>query len=160
MNKLRQRSFSGEKPSVAKLVLASCGVLFILGVAYFMLKGDPTPDRALLEKRTRAAIELGWGWLGAENMQVRNLECSGNRCNVTFSYTVVVKAEETTLDQAEKSRFRTYLPMCEKIPLNKGSRCELEESITYIDTPEYGWMPEAFVQHQPAMLLKIDQMAQ
>jgi len=135
--------------------VAVCALVFLAGYRWFVASSDPAPDDALLARRMNAAINLGWGWLHAEDVRVVGREKSGGKYAVTFSYSVVIDKNEDELPQEEQERFRQFLPMCSYLPIARGISCPLRETMFFADTKEYGWMPELFIQYRPELLQAI-----
>jgi hypothetical protein len=130
-------------------------VFLAAGCLWFLVSSDAVPDDALLTKRVTAAVNLGWGWLCAEDVRVVAREKRGGKYTVTFSYSVVIDKDEDELPPEERERFRQFLPMCSYLPIARGTSCPLRETMLFADTKEYGWMPELFIQYRPEMLQDI-----
>jgi len=143
--------------SSSKIALAVAGfaVLAAAGCLWFFASVGVAPDNALLTKRMTAAVNLGWGWLRAEDVRVVAREKRGGKYSVTFSYSVVIDKDEDELPPEERERFRQFLPMCSYLPIARGTSCPLRETLFFADTKEYGWMPELFIQYRPEMLQAI-----
>lgn len=143
--------------SSRKIALAVAGfaVTLTAGCLWFFASSGSAPDDALLARRMNAAINLGWGWLHAEDVRVVAQEKRGGNYAVTFSYSVVIDKDENELSLEERERFRQFLPMCSHLPIARGTACPLRETMLFADTKEYGWMPELFIQYRPEMLQAI-----
>lgn len=147
-----KRSTSSRKIA---LPVAGFAVALTAGCLWFFASSGSAPDDALLTKRMNAAINLGWGWLRAEDIRVVAQEKRGGNYAVTFSYSVVLDKDEDELPLEERERFRQFLPMCSDFPIARGTACPLQETMLFADSKEYGWMPELFIQYRPEMLQAI-----
>ena len=141
---------SNRKMTLA--VVAGFAVVLAAGCLWFFAPSAATPDSTLLTKRMNAAINLGWGWLHAEDVHVVAQERRGDKHTVTFSYSVVLDKDEDELPPEERVRFREFLPMCSHLPIARKTACPVYETIIFADTKEYGWMPMLFIQYRPEML--------
>ncbi|MDR2726829.1 MAG: hypothetical protein LBC10_02400 [Deltaproteobacteria bacterium] len=140
------------KPSNPKRVFAVAGVVIAAACLWFFASSGSAPDEALLIRRMRATISLGWGWLHAKDMRVVAYEKKGEKYAVTFSYSVVIDRDEAALPLEERERFRRFLPMCSELPIAQGTACSLQEEMLFTKTKEYGWMPELFARFRPELL--------
>lgn len=143
--------------SSRKIALAVAGftVTLTAGCLWLFASSGSAPDDALLTRRMNAAINLGWGWLRAEDVRVVAQKKNGGKYAVTFSYFMVIDKDEDELPPEERERFRQFLPMCSDLPIARGTVCPLREAMLFADTKEYGWMPELFIQYRPEMLQAI-----
>jgi hypothetical protein len=145
---------SALSPKIA-LAVTGFAVALTAGCLWFFASSGSAPDDALLTRRMNAAINLGWGWLRAEDVRVVAREKKGGKYAVTFSYSVVIDKDEDELPPEERERFREFLPMCSHLPVAKGTACPLRETMLFADTKEYGWMPDLFIHYRPEMLQAI-----
>ena len=145
-------STSNRKSTFA---VAGLAVVLLAGGLWFFVSSGAAPDDAMLTQRMSAAINLGWGWLRAEDVRVVTREKRGGNYAVTFSYSVLIDKDEDELPPEERERFRQFLPMCSHLPIARGIPCPLRETMLFADTKEYGWMPELFIQYRPEMLQAI-----
>jgi len=143
--------------STPKFVFVAGGLALALAAAalWLLVFSDSVPDDALLIRRMNASINLGWGWLHTKDMRVVAREKKGSNYSVTFSYSVVIDRDEALLPPEERERFRRFLSMCSAIPITRGASCPLEEEMLFVNTKEYGWMPELFIRLRPEMLQAI-----
>ena len=147
------------KPSASnrKPVFAVAGLAAILAAGlWFFAPSAPAPEEALLIRRMKAAISIGWGWLHARDVCVVAREKKGDGYAVTFSYSIRIDKNEAALPPEEQTRFRHYLPMCAELPISEGTVCALREEMFFVNTEDYGWMPELFAKfHRSKMLQAI-----
>ncbi|MDR1947513.1 MAG: hypothetical protein LBQ51_10175 [Desulfovibrio sp.] len=145
-------SLSADK--AGKYLLVVLVPLFLYaGYVFFSAKA---PDGKILQQRMSAVIDMGWPWLHVENMSVASLDLKDkNRCEVRFVYELVFDVDGPALSEDEKSRFSQFLPMCADTDLRKGARCKVGETMLFVVTREYGWMPEPAVRVTPWNLARI-----
>jgi hypothetical protein len=119
-------------------------ILFFLSLlapaCSFLTKEEP--EAVVLEQRTRAFIDIGWSWLHAENIRFLRGSWQGERYLAVLEYEIVSDAELELLSEFEKERFSFFLPMCADRTIQAGSRCRLAETVPFVNSGEYGWMPE------------------
>ena len=142
-------------PSVtgrSALLVVTVLVLGAAACAWLFLASPAKPDEALLARRMKGSIVLGWGWLHAEKVSVIALEKQGDNYAVSFDYVVILDKDEAALSPQEQARFRQFLPMCSDLPIARGTSCPLQEEMTFVNTREHGWMPELFIRYRPEML--------
>lgn len=133
-------NFSAFNHSLICRTTLLCFLFFFLPACSFFAKNEP--EAAVLEQRTKALIDVGWSWLHAENVRLLRASWQGERYIGIFEYEIVSDVEMGLLPEFEKERFSIFLAMCEGRMINIGSRCHVLESISFIETDEYGWMPE------------------
>ena len=139
-----------------KPVFVAAGLAAILAAAglWFFTPSDPAPEEALLIRRMKAAISVGWGWLHARDVRVVACVKKGEGYAVTFSYSVLIDKDDAALPPEERERFRHYLPMCADLPIARGTTCALREEMFFVNTEEYGWMPELFARFHRSKMLR------
>lgn len=113
------------------------------------------PDESILENRLAATIDLGWGWVKAENVSLEKKEDTESGIMGTFSYTLVIQKDAHLLPPEAITTFRTYVPQCRSVPIQKGKRCSLEETLLFVESTTFGWVPDVVVQQRPELLVHI-----
>jgi hypothetical protein len=145
-------NLSASKVRIAAFVFLVPACLFA-GYAFFSSR---PPDDDILRQRMNAIIAMGWSRLHAENMSVVQGECTGKGgCEARFTYDLVLDDDGPTWSEEEKTRFARFLPMCAGMDMRRGARCRVGETMLFVDTPEYGWMPEPAVRLMPGNLARI-----
>ncbi len=135
-----------------KAIAAGALAVAVAAGGWLMRSGGDLPSRELLRLRAEAVINLGWNFLHAEEITVDGLERGGKGCRADLSYMLVLDRDEAQLAPEQAERFRRFLPMCADVELRRGNRCFVRESMIFVDTETYGWMPEPLVQLQPQAL--------
>lgn len=110
------------------------------------------PDEDTLEQRLATTIDLGWGWLKAENVILQQTETTNRGIMGTFSYTLVIQKDAHLLPQDAVTTFRKHIPQCKSVPIQKGKRCTLEETLLFVESATYGWVPDIIAQERPELL--------
>jgi hypothetical protein len=119
---------------------------------YTFFSSRPPADAVLLQ-RMNALITMGWPSLHVENISVIHGECTGKGSfEAKFTYDLVLDADGPSLSEEEKTRFVRFLPMCAGMEMVRGARCRVDETMLFVETPEYGWMPEPAVRLTPGNL--------
>lgn len=113
---------------------------------------SPGPDEGILEDRLAATIDLGWGWIKAENVNLEKSEITDTGIIGKFSYTLVIEKDAHLLPQEAIITFRTHVPQCKSVPIQKGKRCTLEETLLFVESSTFGWVPEVVVRQRPELL--------
>lgn len=128
------------------------GLVLLLCAACSGKPSPEAPETALLEKRATALITLGWKWLHAEKMVITRQSELDGRYTALCQYDVVLEADVSALPQEEQERYRNFLPLCAENTLVLGERCHVSESMNFVFTEEFGWMPEPAVLYAPNLL--------
>ena len=110
------------------------------------------PDESILEDRLAATVNLGWGWVKAENVSLEKKEDTETGIMGTFSYTLVIQKDAHLLPPEAIATFRTHVPQCRSVPIQKGKRCSLEETLLFVESSTFGWVPEIVVRQRPELL--------
>ena len=140
------------KPRCAGRLLALLVLPLLCACSFF--SPDP-PDAEALKKNMAATISVGWGWLHAENVALVHGNYEGKGYAASFEYDLVIDVDGSLLDEGQKERFARFLPMCAHVPLLRGERCHLGETLLFVEVEKYGWVPELAVRLTPELLPKI-----
>jgi hypothetical protein len=131
-------NFSASCPDLVRRAGLLCLLSLFLPACSLFAKDEP--EEEVLEQRTKAFIDIGWSWLHAENVRFLRGSWEGDRYLGVFEYEVVSDAQMDLLPEAEKERFAVFLPMCLGRNMNTG--CHVLETVPFVRSGEYGWMPE------------------
>jgi|GEM_PF-1998141 len=139
---------------VKKLLLfAVCGLpLVAVGLLAFRHFSPSEAAEEELVARARASIAVSWGWLDAADVRVLEKECTERGCRARLAYTLVVKQDESRLTPKQVAQFRQYLAQCASTPLARGATCALTEELLFVETPDFGWMPDLYARQRPDLL--------
>lgn len=125
----------------------------LLGFMPLLIAGCSSgPAETLLEKRLAATINYGWGWITAEEVDLLKSEETKTGIMGTFSYTLVIQKDAHLLPQEAVATFRQYVPQCKSVPIQKGKRCTLEETLLFVESSVHGWVPEIIARKRPELL--------
>ena len=133
-NFLARRALGGRS-LVLGLLLAT---LFLSSCAFF----EDKPDEKTAVQRLSAMVALGWQWLHVDSVQVLSMRSVYDGYEVSFAYDVVFGKNETELTEDERLALQRFLPMCAAVPVARGNRCGVRESLVFVQTKDHGWMPE------------------
>lgn len=122
------------------------------GCSFFQ---EEQPDPRQLEQRTATLIAVGWQWLHAENMSFKGGGRRGEFYAADFDYEIVIDVDGVTLSEFEKERFATFLSVCAGMDVKPQARCRIFETVNFVKTETYGWMPEIAVRLMPGYLAEI-----
>ena len=153
-----QKGATGAAPDktgkVKKILLFIVCGLPLVAVPLLLVRhfSPPEADDEELTARVRASIAVSWGWLDATDVRVVEKECSGKGCRASFEYQVVVKLDEKQLTPKQVAQFRQYLAQCAATPIKKGATCALTEELLFVQTPEFGWMPDLYARQRADLL--------
>ena len=126
-------------------------IAIFLGATFLPLTAcslfDDTPDEDIAIQRLSAMVALGWESLQIESVQVQGMEKTGNGVNVDFVYNIVFTRDKSEMSAQEQLMVQNYLPMCASVSQVKGEKCRVEESMVFVQTENFGWMPELAVRY-------------
>ena len=133
-------------------VIASLVLLVGVFWAWQSNRTRPLPDDSQLAGQVKILISNGWSWLAIDNVTVAEKFKESNGWLVKFAYTLTVMRDESALPPTEIERFRRFLPMCDGVNVQTGGSCAVEETLLFIFTDDYGWVPELAVKYRPEIL--------
>lgn len=129
-----------------------CSLLIVCIVPFAVLACSSSPEDSILEKRLSATIDLGWGWVKAENVVLNDSHQTGEGVIGSFTYDLVIQKDAHLLPQTAVDTFRKFIPQCNSVPIQKGKRCVIEETLLFVESSSYGWVPEVVTRLRPELL--------
>ena len=130
------------------------GVVLLIAGLWIWQSGRITPlssDSQLVDQ-VKIIVSNGWPWLKISDVAVIEKSRESNGWRIKFVYTLTIMRDESALPQTEIERFRRFLPMCGEVNLQTGHNCTVEETLLFILTDDYGWVPEMAVKYMPKIL--------
>ena len=115
----------------------------------------PLPSDSKLADQVKIIVSSGWPWLAIKDVVVEEKSRETSGWQIKFVYTLTIMHDENVLHHTEIERFRRFLPMCDGVPLQAGNSCKIEETLLFILTDDYGWVPNIAVKYRPEILPRI-----
>lgn len=135
-----------------KIFLGSClmaiSLLTLSACSFFEKK----PDEGVFIQRLESLVNVGWNSLHIADPKVVWTEKTRFGYQVAFAYQVVFTQDENQMAPEEVERIRHFLPSCADVPLVTNNQCSVEETLLFIETENFGWMPENVVRFSPHLL--------
>lgn len=152
-----QRAFGPPARSIAPvqrikraagLCLLALGMAVLSGCSLFEKK----PDEAIFIQRLESLVNIGWDSVRIANPKVVWTEKTRFGYQVAFAYQVVFTQNENQISPEEVERIRHFLPSCVDVPIQANNQCAVEETLLFVETDNFGWMPENVVRFSPHLL--------
>lgn len=135
-----------------KILAGSCLMLVCMLMVNACSFFEKKPDDALFVQRLESLVSIGWTSLNMAEPKVVWTEKTRFGYQVAFEYQVVFTQDEKEIAPEEVERIRHFLPSCADVPLKINNRCTVEETLLFIETENFGWMPENVVRFSPHLL--------
>ena len=139
-------------PQGFRYLLAPC----LIGLCLMTLSAcsffEKKPDETVFIQRLESLVNVGWNSLHIADPKIVWTEKTRFGYQVAFAYQVVFTQDEKEIAPEEVERIRHFLPSCADIPLVTNNQCSVEETLLFVETENFGWMPENVVRFSPHLL--------
>ena len=139
-------------PQGFRYLLAPC----LIGLCLMTLSAcsffEKKPDETVFIQRLESLVNVGWNSLHIADPKIVWTEKTRFGYQVAFAYQVVFTQDEKQMAPEEVERIRHFLPSCADIPLVTNNQCSVEETLLFVETENFGWMPENVVRFSPHLL--------